>query len=150
MVAHFTMRRHGVNQTFWFVEGIWLHRKSHQIGYFYPKRPIFLHACATWNEQPSNIKTMDTLVGQKVWKNNLRKGYTHRDSPLFSTEFIVAWRLPSLLRGVHRLYILYVLSLSYRFSFSLYIYLYKPSIESNQWHFWEHLTLFRTNANINH
>ena len=39
-------------------EGIWLHLKSHQIGYFYPKRPIFLHVCATWNEQPSNLKTM--------------------------------------------------------------------------------------------
>ena len=31
MVAHFTLRTHGVNQAFRFVEGIWLHRKSHQI-----------------------------------------------------------------------------------------------------------------------
>ena len=31
MVAHFTMRTHGVNQAFRFVEGIWLHRESHQI-----------------------------------------------------------------------------------------------------------------------
>ena len=31
MVAHFTMRTHGVNQAFQFVEGIWLHRKSRQI-----------------------------------------------------------------------------------------------------------------------
>ena len=30
MVAHFTLRTHGVNQAFRFVEGIWLHRKSHQ------------------------------------------------------------------------------------------------------------------------
>ena len=31
MVAHFTMRTHEENQAFRFVEGIWLHRKSHQI-----------------------------------------------------------------------------------------------------------------------
>ena len=31
MVAHLTIRTHGVNQAFRFVEGIWLHRKSHQI-----------------------------------------------------------------------------------------------------------------------
>ena len=58
MVAHLTMRTHGGNQAFRFVEGIWLHRKSHQIGYFYPKRPIFPHACATCNELPSNLSTM--------------------------------------------------------------------------------------------
>ena len=40
MVAHLTMRTHGVNLAFRFVEGIWLHRKSHQIGYFYPKKKI--------------------------------------------------------------------------------------------------------------
>ena len=33
--AHFTMRTHGVNQAFRFVEGIWLHRKSHRIRFFY-------------------------------------------------------------------------------------------------------------------
>ena len=63
MVAHLTLRTHGVNQAFRFVEGIWLHRKIRQIGYFYPKRPIFLHACATLNEQPSNLKTMDLNQG---------------------------------------------------------------------------------------
>ena len=31
MIAHLTMRTHGVNQAFRFVEGIWLHRKSLQI-----------------------------------------------------------------------------------------------------------------------
>ena len=61
------MRTHGVNQTFRFVEGIWLHRKSHQIGYFYPQGPIFLHACATWNEQPSNLKTKgNSNIGSHV------------------------------------------------------------------------------------
>ena len=55
MVAHLTMRTNGVNQAFRFGEGIWLHRKSYQIGYFYPKRPIFLHACAACNELPSDM-----------------------------------------------------------------------------------------------
>ena len=58
MVAHFTRRTHGVNQAFRFVEIVWLHRKSHQIRFFFGKRPCLHHTCATWNEQPSNIKTM--------------------------------------------------------------------------------------------
>ena len=33
-------------------------REQSQIRYFYPKRPIFLHACATCFELPSNISTM--------------------------------------------------------------------------------------------
>ena len=56
MVAHFTMHTHGVNQAFGFVEGIWLHRKSHQIRFFFRKKNLFTHTCARWNEQPSNIK----------------------------------------------------------------------------------------------
>ena len=35
MVADFTIRTHGVNQAFLFVEGIWLHRKSHLTRFFY-------------------------------------------------------------------------------------------------------------------
>ena len=59
MVAHFTMRTHGVNQAFRFLEGIWLHRKSHQIRFFlFGKRPCLHHTCAMLNEQTSNIKTM--------------------------------------------------------------------------------------------
>ena len=34
MVAHLTMRTHGVNQVLRFVEGIWLYRKSRQIRFF--------------------------------------------------------------------------------------------------------------------
>ena len=41
MVAHFTMRTHGVNQAFRFVEGIWLHRKSHQIRFFFREKILF-------------------------------------------------------------------------------------------------------------
>ena len=29
--------------------------------FFYPKRPIFHHACATFNELPSNISTMQCI-----------------------------------------------------------------------------------------
>ena len=41
MVAHFTMRTHGVNQAFRFVEGIWLHRESHQMRFFLRKKTFF-------------------------------------------------------------------------------------------------------------
>ena len=40
MVAHFTMRTHGVNQAFQFVEGIWLHRKSHQFRLFFRNKDL--------------------------------------------------------------------------------------------------------------
>ena len=43
MIAHLTMRTHGVNQAFRFVEGIWLHRKSHQIRFLFGKRPCLHH-----------------------------------------------------------------------------------------------------------
>ena len=42
MVAHFTMRIHGVNQAFRFVEGSWLHRKSHQIRFFLGKDLVYI------------------------------------------------------------------------------------------------------------
>ena len=60
MVAYFTMRTHGVNQAFRFVEGIWLHREieSSDSIFLFEKRPCLHHTCATGNEQPSNIKTM--------------------------------------------------------------------------------------------
>ena len=45
MVAHFTMRTHGVYQAFRFVEGIWLHRKSHKIRFFFGKRPSNIKPC---------------------------------------------------------------------------------------------------------
>ena len=41
MVAHFTMRTHGVNQAFRFVEDIWLHWKSCQIRFFFRKKTLF-------------------------------------------------------------------------------------------------------------
>ena len=59
MVAHLTLRTNGVQQEFRFVEGMWLHRKSCQIRFFFSRKIPFLHhACATYSEQPSNIKTM--------------------------------------------------------------------------------------------
>ena len=42
MIAHFTMRTHGVNQAFRFVKGIWLHRKSRQIHFFTEKDLVFI------------------------------------------------------------------------------------------------------------
>ena len=41
MVAHFTMRTNGVNQAFRFVEGIWLHWKSHKLRLFFRKKTLF-------------------------------------------------------------------------------------------------------------
>ena len=40
MVGHFTMRTHGVNKAFRFVEGIWLHRKSRQIRFFFSEKDL--------------------------------------------------------------------------------------------------------------
>ena len=40
MVAQFTMRTHGVNKTFRFVEGIWLHRKNRQIRFFFSEKDL--------------------------------------------------------------------------------------------------------------
>ena len=43
MVAHFTMRTHGVNQAFRVVEGTWLHRKSPQIRFFFSEKdPVYI------------------------------------------------------------------------------------------------------------
>ena len=39
MDAHFTKITHVLNQVFRFFEDIWLHRKSHQIRFFFGKRP---------------------------------------------------------------------------------------------------------------
>ena len=40
MVAHLTMRTHGVNQAFQFVEGILLHRKSRHIRFFLSEKDL--------------------------------------------------------------------------------------------------------------
>ena len=39
-----SLRTYGVNQAFRFVEGIWLHRKSHQIRFFFRKITLFTNA----------------------------------------------------------------------------------------------------------
>ena len=73
MVVGFTKRTHGENQEFLFVEGIWLHRKSHQIRFFLEKRPYLHHTCATWNEQPSNIKSMTMVLLYKMVNQNISR-----------------------------------------------------------------------------
>ena len=63
MVAPFTMRTYGVNLTFRYVEGIWLHRKSRQMRERKKrKRPILHHTCATCSELPFNVSTMPTPI----------------------------------------------------------------------------------------
>ena len=42
MVDHFTVRTYVVNQAFRFVEGIWLHQKGRQIGFFFGKDPFYI------------------------------------------------------------------------------------------------------------
>ena len=58
MIPHFTMRTYGVNQKFRFVEGIWSHRKGHQIRTFSGKKTCLHHTCATCAELPSYKSTM--------------------------------------------------------------------------------------------
>ena len=41
MVAQFTMRTYGVEQEFRFLEGIWFHRKSSQIRFFFSEQTFF-------------------------------------------------------------------------------------------------------------
>ena len=67
MVAHLTMRTHGVNQAFRFVDGIWLHRKSRQI-----RNTSILHTCVTCSELPSYISTMATNTkGTILWQMSI-------------------------------------------------------------------------------
>ena len=59
MVVQFTMRTHGLNQAFRFVEGIRLHRKSRQIRKKTIRKRSFLHhTCTTCHELSSYISTM--------------------------------------------------------------------------------------------
>ena len=67
MVAHFTMRTHGVNYEFRFVEGIWLHLKSHKIRFFFSKKRHCLHhTCLTLSfcylENLSNCRGPNILI----------------------------------------------------------------------------------------
>ena len=62
MVAQNTVRTYGVNLVIRFVEGIWLHRKSRQLRFFFRKGPILLYKCATFTERPFYINTIITDV----------------------------------------------------------------------------------------
>lgn len=57
MVAQNNVRTYEVTQVFRFAAGIWLHRESRQIRFFFRKRPILLHMCATRSELPSYLST---------------------------------------------------------------------------------------------
>ena len=58
MVPQNTLRTFGDNKVFRFVKDIWLHRQSRHIRFFFRKKPILQHSCATCFELPSNIFTM--------------------------------------------------------------------------------------------
>ena len=47
-----------------------------QIGYFYPKRHIFLHGCATCYELPSNISTMVTPLNDSTVNDKMKTNQT--------------------------------------------------------------------------
>ena len=58
-----TMRTYGVNPTFRFVEGIWIHRNSRQIRRKKKSEwTYFNYTCATCSEIPSYISTMICTV----------------------------------------------------------------------------------------
>ena len=59
MFAHFTMRTYRVNQEFRFAEGIWLHRNSHLIRFFFGRYHFSHPTLATCSDQPFDIKTRD-------------------------------------------------------------------------------------------
>ena len=73
MVAHSTMRTYGVNQEFRFDEGIWLHRKSGQIRFFFQKILVFT-SCVR-----------NVFWATILYKNDDR----HRGSRLSKVEYFV-------------------------------------------------------------
>ena len=59
MVAENSVRTYGVNNLFRFVKGIWLHRQTRYIRFFFSRNShVLLHTCATFSELPSYISTM--------------------------------------------------------------------------------------------
>ena len=84
MVAHFTMRTHGVNQSFRFVEGFWLHRKSRTKSDFFRKRSILHNNCAICSKLPYFINTMvdpdsgfeKDRIRIKFWKLEFGEGFS--------------------------------------------------------------------------
>ena len=58
MVAQFTLRKYGVNQTFRFIEGIRLYRSVVTTDFFLGKVLCVDHTSATCSDLPSYISTM--------------------------------------------------------------------------------------------
>ena len=54
LVAQITMRTNGLKQGFRFVKGIWLHRKSSQIHFFFSRKRLFYIICAH-SEMSNNL-----------------------------------------------------------------------------------------------
>ena len=70
MFAHFTMHTYELNKTFKFSEGIWLYRNCRQIRFFFWKRYILHHMCATFFELPSYVSTMMQADNKNVRNKN--------------------------------------------------------------------------------
>ena len=68
MVAGFTLRTHGVDQKFQFVEGILVTSKESSNLIFFRKRPNLHHACAC-SELPSYISTIEFPNPVCMWKS---------------------------------------------------------------------------------
>ena len=58
MVAHFTMRKYGLNQDFDLLKAYDYIERVVASDFFFRKSPFLHHTCATCSEQPSHIKTM--------------------------------------------------------------------------------------------
>ena len=92
----------------WSKKGIsicWRHlvtsKESSNPIFFLGKWPCLHHTCATWNEQPSNIKTMIWCVSMSQWWNIcnevLRRCHEHKcrycSTFFFSDAFLIcAWK----------------------------------------------------------
>ena len=70
MVAHFTMRTHGVNQAIRFVKAFGYIERVVKSGFFFRKRTILLNMCPTSFELPSYISTVANILylfGIRIW-----------------------------------------------------------------------------------
>ena len=75
MVAHFTMRTHGVNQACLFVEGIWLHRESHQILFFEKDRVYIIRAQREMSNHKNHASSSPNIRSNKVARFDLERFY---------------------------------------------------------------------------
>ena len=96
MVAHFTMHTYGVKQGFRFVEGIWLHPKSSENRFFFGKKPILHHTCATCSRLPSCIIIIFQQNSDLIQQQLLDHFYVNIMFEIYSLHgFYMRWLLIS-------------------------------------------------------